>query len=146
MTWANLAQRLPWLRGQAVHLAVQETQQVIAETAVSVGFTVLTGAAGHAAGPYRGVLDALELPVTAEANLDALADALRDLPSQWPGIDRLALFVPDADTLIRADLLGWTQLCLVLGQASATLWDRDQLVFETVFFVPAGWFGADAPA
>jgi hypothetical protein len=146
MNWANLAQQLPWLRGQAVHLAAQETQQLVAETAASAGFTVLTGAAGPATGPYRGIVDALELPVTAEANLDALTDALRDLPSRWPGTDRLALLVPEAHTLIRSDLLGWTQLCLVLGQASVALWDRDQLVFETVFFVPAGWFGADAPA
>ncbi len=145
MSWANLAQQLPWLRGQAVHLAAQNTQQLIAETADAAGFTVLVGAAGSATGPYGGVVATLGLPASAAANLDALADGLREVPARWPDSQRLALLVPDSHTLIRSDLLSWAQLCLVLGQASADVWDREQLVFETVFFVPDGSFGADAP-
>lgn len=144
MTWTNLGRWLPWLRGQAVHLAVQDTQQLIAETAISAGFTVSTGGAGTAAEPYRGIVAALRLPSAAEANLDALADALRDLPMHWTASSRLALLVPDAHSLIRTDLLGWTQLCQVLDQASATLWEREEFVFETVFLVPAGRYGADS--
>ena len=141
--WTHLGEQLPWLRGQAVHLAGADTEPALSDALSTAGFT-LARTAG--AGPrYQPIAAALRLPPTAGGNLDALADSLRDLPDRWPGTERLVLLVPGAQALIDADLLTWLQLSLVLGQATGTLWQEHQLVFETVFFVPAGSFGADSP-
>ena len=141
--WTTLAELLPWLRGQAVHLAAASTEPELTRTLRAAGFTV-----GRADSPlsdrYQSVVTALRLPGTAAGNLDALADSLRDLPIRWPDCRRLVLLA-DADRLIRTDLLGWLQLGLVLGQATGTLWESAGLVFETVFLVPDGTFGADVP-
>lgn len=140
--WTSLAELAPWLRGQGVHLAGADGEPVLVERLSAAGFT-LARAAGSG---YQAVAAALGLPATAGTNLDALNDSLRDLPDRWPGIGRLALLVPDTQALVQADLLAWLQLSLVLGQATATLWQQHRLVFETVFLVPAGSFGADSPS
>lgn len=139
--WTTLGELLPWLRGQAVHLAAASTEPELTRTLAAAGFTVAR-AVGRQPGRFGSVTAALRLPETAADNLDALADSLRDLPVRWPDCHRLALLA-DADQLIRTDLLGWQQLGLVLGQATGTLWQSAGLVFETVFLVPDGSFGAD---
>lgn len=141
--WTTLGEQLPWVRGQAVHLAAANTEPELTRTLSAAGFTLARTRSGPA-GRFGSVAAALRLPATAADNLDALADSLRDLPVSWPGCHRLALLA-DADRLIRTDLLSWQQLSLVLGQATGTLWQSAGLVFETVFLVPDGSFGADAP-
>lgn len=143
--WTHAGAQLPWLRGQGIHLAGHSSQPLVAGALAAAGYRV-TVAAGPAGGRYLGVAEALRLPATAAANLDALADALRELPDRWPGCPRLAVLVPGAHRLVRTDLLAWTELCLLLRQASAVAWDEQQLVFETVFFLPDGSYGADQPS
>ncbi|HJQ03233.1 MAG TPA: barstar family protein [Jatrophihabitans sp.] len=140
--WTSLAELAPWLRGQAVHLAAADAEPTLVEVLSAAGFT-LARAAGAGNQP---IADALRLPSTAGTNLDALNDSLRDLSDRWPGTDRLALLVPDAQILVRSDLLGWLQLSAVLEQATGMLWQTRRLVFETVFLVPADSFGADSPS
>ena len=142
-SWTTLGELVPWLRGQAVHLAAASTEPELTRTLAAAGFTVARTVTGPP-GRFGPVADALRLPVTAADNLDALADSLRDLPARWPACPRLVLLA-DADQLIRSDLLGWQQLRLVLGQATGMLWQSAGLVFETVFLVPDGSFGADVP-
>jgi hypothetical protein len=141
--WTTLGEQLPWLRGQAVHLAVASAEPELCRALVAAGFT-LARAVDEQPGRFRSVTTALRLPDTAADNLDALADSLRDLPARWPGCHRLVLLA-GADPLVRTDLLSWQRLSLVLGQATGTLWQSAGLVFETVFLVPDGTFGADAP-
>jgi len=141
--WTTLGELLPWLRGQAVHLAAASTEPELTRTLRSAGFT-LARANSPLSDSYQPVVSALRLPATAAGNLDALADSLRDLPTRWPDCRRLVLLA-DAEELVRTDLLDWLQLSLVLGQAAGTLWESAGLVFETVFLVPDGTFGADAP-
>jgi hypothetical protein len=141
--WTTLGELLPWLRGQAVHVAAAGTEPELTRTLRSAGFT-LARANSPRSDRYQPVVTALRLPATAAGNLDALADSLRDLPTRWPDCRRLVL-VADAEEMVRTDLLGWLQLGLVLGQATGTLWESAGLVFETVFLVPDGTFGADAP-
>jgi hypothetical protein len=142
--WTQLGEHLPWLRGQGVHLAAAGTEPMVRGALSAAGFTLAT--AVYPGTRYQPVATALRLPPTAGNNLDALADSLRDLPDRWPGTGRLALLVPGAETLIQADLLAWLQLSLVLGQATGSLWNERRTVFETVFFVPTGSFGADSPS
>jgi len=142
-SWTTLGELLPWLRGQGVHLAAAGAELELSRTLVAAGFT-LARAGDERPGRFRSVTRALRLPDTAADNLDALADSLRDLPARWPDCQRLVLLV-DADQLVRTDLLSWQQLSLVLGQATETLWQLAGLIFETVFLVPDGSFGADAP-
>jgi hypothetical protein len=142
-SWTTLGELLPWLRGQAVHLSAAGAEPELSRTLVAAGFT-LARAGEERPGRFRSVTSALRLPDTAADNLDALADSLRDLPARWPDCHRLVLLV-DADQLVRTDLLSWQQLSLVLGQATETLWQLAGLIFETVFLVPDGSFGADAP-
>jgi hypothetical protein len=142
-SWTTLGEQLPWLRGQAVHLAAAGTEPELTRTLDAAGFTVARTRSG-AAGRFGPVATALRLPATAADNLDALADSLRDLPARWPDCHRLALLA-DAEQLVRTDLLSWQQLSLVLGQATGTLWPSAGLVFETVFLLPDGSFGADVP-
>ena len=142
--WTTLGEQLPWLRGQAVHLAAASAEPELTRTLRAAGFTLARTGSEPAAERYRSVTTALRLPETAADNLDALADALRDLPIRWLGCRRLALLA-DAEQLVRTDLLSWLQLGLVLGQATGTLWESAGLVFETVFLVPDGTFGADVP-
>jgi hypothetical protein len=151
--WTQLAEHLPWLRGQGVYLAAAGTEPVVSGALSAAGFTLATAVyvgtryqPGVAGARYQPVAAALRLPSTAGSNLDALADSMRDLPDRWPGTGRLALLVRGAETLIQADLLAWLQLSLVLGQATGSLWNERRTVFETVFFVPTGSFGADSPS
>jgi hypothetical protein len=144
--WTTLGEHLPWLRGQSVHLAAASTEPELTRTLRAAGFT-LARADSPLAGSderFRPVTTALRLPATAAGNLDALVDSLRDLPDRWPDSRRLVLLA-DADQLVRTDLLSWLQLSLVLGQATGTLWESAGLVFETVFLLPDGSFGADVP-
>jgi len=141
--WTTLGELLPWLRGQAVHLAAAGTEPELTRALRSAGFT-LARADSPLSERYQSLVTTLRLPATAAGNLDALADSLRDLPTGWPDCRRLVLLA-DAEELVRTDLLGWLQLGLVLGQATGTLWESAGLVFETVFLVPDGTFGADVP-
>jgi hypothetical protein len=146
--WTTLGELLPWLRGQAVHLAAAGAEPELTRTLRAAGFTLARAVVAEppAGGErYQPVVVALRLPDSAAGNLDALADSLRDLPLRWPGCDRLALLVAGADSLVRGDLLSWLQLSLVLGQATATLWQSNGLILETVFLFPDGTFGVDAP-
>jgi hypothetical protein len=142
--WTSLADLVPWLRGQGVHLTGADGEPALVESLSAAGFTLAraTGAGER----YQPVAAALRLPPTAGTNLDALSDSLRDLADRWPGTVRLALLVPDAQVLVQSNLLDWLQLSVVLGQATDALWQRNQLVFETVFVVPTGSFGADSPS
>ncbi|MEO6700924.1 MAG: barstar family protein [Jatrophihabitantaceae bacterium] len=146
--WTHLAASLPWLRGQGVHLAGQSSRALVAGQLTAAAFTLATATAtGAGAGSrYRPVSEALRLPASAADNLDALADSLRDLPDRWPGTHRLALLVPEAQHLIEADLLGWTDQAMLLRQASSALWAEHRFVFGTVFLVPDGSYGADRPS
>ena len=139
-TWTHLGEHLPWLRGQGIHVAEERSSVTLADTLVRAGFTVAVAEPG-----YPGIAAALKLPAKADSNLDALAEALQNLPARWPGAARLVLLVPAADWLLRQDLLVWTELGLVLRQATMDLWDRHAVVFETVFLVPNGEFGGDGP-
>lgn len=144
--WTHLAETLPWLRGQGLHIAGQSAGDLIADRLPAAGFTLARARVSDAAARYRPLAEALRLPASAADNLDALADALRDLPERWPGCLRLALLVERAGLLLHADLLGWTELCLVLRQASDQLWQDHQLVFGTVLLVPEAGYGVDLPS
>ncbi|MGI8664499.1 MAG: barstar family protein [Jatrophihabitans sp.] len=144
--WTHLGAELPWLRGQGIHLAGQSSLPLVRRSLTAAGFTVVAGALAAGPGRYQGVGSALRLPATVGSSLDALADALRELPTRWPDVGRLALLMPDSAVLIRADLLAWTELSLVLRQAGIELWSGHRLLFESVAFVDDGDFGADQPA
>lgn len=79
-TWTHLGEHLPWLRGQAIHVAEERSSVTLADTLVRAGFTVAVAEPG-----YPGIAAALKLPAKADSNLDALAEALQNLPARWPG-------------------------------------------------------------
>ena len=118
--WTSLAELVPWLRGQAVHLAAADAEPVLVELLSAAGFTLArtTGTGTR----YQPVAAALRLPPTAGTNLDALSDSLRDLPDRWPGVDRLALLVPDAQILVQSESAG-----LASAQPAAGPGDRSAL-------------------
>jgi len=141
--WTHVGEHLPWLRGQGFHIAATGTEQLVERALAGAGFTITSGHSATRWSRYQAVVDALDLPMTAANNLDALTDSLRDLPSSWAGTSRLALLWTGADSLLTADLWAFTQAAVILQSATADCWSNG-LVFESVAFVDG--FGADKPA
>lgn len=148
--WTHAGAHLPWLRGQGLHVAVADSRPVVAEALSKAGYALAevdTAQATSRQDAYRAIAAALYLPGTAGTNLDALVDALSDLSQRWPDAERIVLLWSGAEALVRADLLGWTELAQVLLTASADVWSPKHgrpVVFEVVAFV-AGSYGADRP-
>jgi RNAse (barnase) inhibitor barstar len=148
--WTAVSEHLPWLRGQAFHVAAAGTEVEVGTVLSAAGFTIVGVNGAELAGRrqlYRSIATVLRLPDTAGANLDALADGLRDLARSWPATDRIVLLWSRADRLVAEDLLAWTMLAEVLSSASTQAWNAEpghRVVFETVAFVEGG-FGADRP-
>jgi hypothetical protein len=136
----RIARLLPGLTGSGVLLADPVDADHVRRTLAGGGFAVAE-AAGAATGMREAqavIARALRLPVTAERNLDALVDSLRDLARWWPDDERVALLWPGAEELVDADLPGFLTLTEILRAATDELWrggapgDRQ---FETVAFV-----------
>jgi hypothetical protein len=136
----RIARLLPGLTGSGVLLADPVDADHVRRTLAGGGFAVAE-AAGAATGmreAQAAIARALRLPVTAERNLDALVDSLRDLARWWPDDERVALLWPGAEELVDADLPGFLTLTEILRAATDELWrggapgDRQ---FETVAFV-----------
>jgi RNAse (barnase) inhibitor barstar len=148
--WTSVSEHLPWLRGQAFHVAAAGTEAEVGIVLSAAGFAIVGVNGAELAGRrqlYRSIATVLRLPDTAGANLDALADGLRDLARSWPATDRIVLLWSRADRLVAEDLLAWTMLAEVLSSASTEAWNAEpgrRVVFETVAFL-AGGFGADRP-
>jgi hypothetical protein len=119
--------------------APTDTERVRAALAGS-GYAVaeVRGPAAGMREAQAAIARALRLPATAERNLDAMVDALRDLATWWPDDERVALLWLGAEELVDSDLPGFLTLTEVLRAATDDLWrggtpgDRQ---FETVAFV-----------
>ena len=146
--WTHAGESLPWLNGTGFHVAHTSTLDTVATALKDADYALApadTSTAGSRFDAYRAIAEALYLPTTSGANLDALIDGLRDLSDRWPDATRLVLLWSGADALVRADLLGWTTLAQALTTASKHAWSPlhgQPVVFETVAFVGDG-FGAD---
>ena len=146
--WTHAGEHLPWLRGQSFYIAATGSQPVVRRGLVAAGYSIAdadTGGAGSLEDVYTALAAALLLPSWAADELDAFVEALRELPSRWPGARRIALLWRHADALVQTDLLSWTIIAQVLRDASAALWtpaEDQRLVFDTIAFVPRE-FGAD---
>lgn len=136
----RIAALLPGLTGRGVLLADPGDAEPVRRTLAASGFAVAE-ARGPAAGmreAQAAIARALRLPATAERNLDAMADSLRDLATWWPDDERVALLWRGAEELVDSDLPGFLTLTDVLRAATEDLWrggtpgDRQ---FETVAFV-----------
>jgi hypothetical protein len=136
----RIARLLPGLTGSGVLLADPADADRVRQTLAGGGFAVAE-AVGAAAGmreAQAAIARALRLPATAERNLDALVDSLRDLARWWPDDERVALLWPGAEELVDGDLPGFLALTEILRAATDELWhggapgDRQ---FETVAFV-----------
>jgi hypothetical protein len=147
--WTHAGEWLPWLRGQAFHVAAEGTEFLVRDRLGSAGFEMaVTGPWSPADGRYSAVAEALRLPPSTYDNLDALLDTLRDLPRYWPDSPRLALLWTGAGSLVHADLLAWTELAQALVTASDEAWSQPArpMILESIAFVDAGDFGADRPS
>ncbi|MDQ1733151.1 MAG: hypothetical protein QOK10_3310 [Pseudonocardiales bacterium] len=148
--WSSPALVLPWLRGQGLHVAASATLDAVRDALFASGYLIAhahTGPGRSRQDAYRSLAAALRLRQSAADNLDAFADALRELPDLWPETRRLVLLWTGADSLVRTDLLAWTMLGKVLVETSDYLWlpdDERGLVFDTIAFVPTD-YGADHP-
>lgn len=144
--WTHAGHLMPWLRGQGVHFARADLEDLVATTFVSGGYALALASSANVLPDARfdAIAAALHLPASCGNNLDAFADSLVDLPLHRPDVGKLALLWSDADQLMNLDLLAFHQLCVVLGDTTDGLWADEQFVFETVVFVPPP-FGADAP-
>ena len=80
--------------------------------------TITTPAAGGLRETQAQIARALRLPETAATNLDALADALRDLDQLWDG-QQVALLWQDAGSLAQRDGRAWWLLSEILDEADA---------------------------
>ena len=136
----RIAALLPGLTGRGVLLADPGDAEHVRRTLAGNGFAVAE-AQEPAAGmreAQAAIARALRLPSTAERNLDAMVDALRDLARWWPDDERVALLWRGAEELVDCDLPGFLTLTDVLRTATGDLWrggtpgDRQ---FETVAFV-----------
>jgi hypothetical protein len=146
--WTHAGAQLPWLRGHGFHLAELGTEELIGNTLAAAGFAIARATGWISTARYRPVAAALRLPVTAENNLDALADGLTELPERWPTVSRLALLWPESEALLHTDLLAWVELSSMLRAATDRLWASPAgrpVVLESVFFVRPASFGADHP-
>ncbi len=136
----RIAALLPGLTGRGVLLADPGDAEPVRQALAASGFAV-----AEAPGPSTGVREAqaaiaraLRLPATAERNLDAMVDSLRDLATWWPDDERVALLWRGAEELVDSDLPGFLTLTDILRAATEDLWrggtpgDRQ---FETVAFV-----------
>jgi hypothetical protein len=136
----RIATLLPGLPGRGVLLADPADAESVRRALAAGGFAVAE-AQGEAAGmraAQAAIARALRLPATAERNLDALVDALRDLATWWPDDERVALLWPGAERLVDTDLPGFLTLTEVLRAATDDLWrggEPGDRQFETVAFV-----------
>jgi hypothetical protein len=148
--WTHAGQHLPWLSGTGFHVAHESTLGLVADSLKNAEYALAPADTSNADSRYevyRVLADALFLPPTAGANLDALIDGLRELSDRWPDTSRLVLLWSGAEALVRADLLGWTVLAQTLMTAAKHAWSPlhgRPVVFETVAFVGDG-FGSDHP-
>lgn len=140
MNRLRLAALLPGLTDRGVLLADPEDAEHVRATLAGSGFSVAeaVGAATGMREAQAAIARALRLPATAERNLDALVDSLRDLATWWPDDERVALLWPGAEELVDADLPGFLTLTEILRAATDDLWrggEPGDRQFETVAFV-----------
>ena len=136
----RIATLLPGLAGRGVLLAAPTDVEQVRQALVAGGYAVaeVPAEAGMRAA-QAAIARALRLPETAGRNLDAMADALRDLATWWPDDEQVALLWPGAEQLVEGDLPGFLTLTGILrgatddlGRAAGTSGGRE---FETVAFV-----------
>ncbi len=121
---ARLRRLLRGLRGSGVVLAAPADEVILRATLAEHGFAVADVFLPPGSGLRQAqslLAAALRLPTSAESNLDAMTDSLRDLGSWWPDDERVAVLVHDAESLVRSDLPGWQLLTELLADASADL-------------------------
>lgn len=78
--------------------------------------SAVTPAEGGLRAAQAEIAQALRLPAVAGTNLDAMADALRDLPQIW-GSEQVALLWEDAERLAAEDGRAWWILGEILDDA-----------------------------
>ncbi|GGK56787.1 barstar family protein [Ornithinimicrobium pekingense] len=78
--------------------------------------SVVTPVEGGLRAAQAEIARTLRLPAVAGTNLDAMADALRDLPQIW-GTDQVALLWEDAERLAADDGRAWWILGEILDDA-----------------------------
>jgi hypothetical protein len=139
----RIGRLLPGLPGRGVLLADPADAERVRRTLAGSGFA-LAEVVGDAVPASRmrdaqsAIARALRLPATAERNLDAMVDSLRDLATWWPDDERVALLWLGAEKLVDADLPGFLTLTDILRAATDDLWrggTRGDRQFETVAFV-----------
>jgi RNAse (barnase) inhibitor barstar len=103
-TWVDLKERLPWLRGERVHVVALGDEPKLLPELAAAGFAVDV-IDGHAvrdpASMYEELARALALPEHFGLNADALADALGEV---WDGAGRRAVVWRDAHHSLAADV------------------------------------------
>ncbi|MBW3084029.1 hypothetical protein KEM60_00212 [Austwickia sp. TVS 96-490-7B] len=132
----GIADVVPDLVGQHVLTAAAHRYDAIAAAARRHGYLLrdLDGAALTSRSRVLPALaGALRLPGAADHNVDAIVDALRDLPQWWPEHQRLLLCWHGPDSFAAAAPHLWTVICQVLADASGDLATAG-FAFETVLF------------
>lgn len=102
-----------------MHLLPADRLESVLAHLQTQGYAVARAVTPAAAGlrsAQAEIARALRLPGNAATNLDAMADALRDLPQIW-GSDRVALLWEDAARLAGEDGRGWWILGELLDDA-----------------------------
>lgn len=102
-----------------MHLLPAEQLEAVRAHLLAAGYAVASAVTPTTPGLRETQVElatALRLPGTAATNLDAMADALRDLPQIW-GAPRVALVWEDAERLARADGRAWWILGELLDDA-----------------------------
>lgn len=121
---ARLRRLLRGLPGSGVVLTAPADEVLLRATLTEHGFAVVDVFLPPGSGLRQSqalVAQALRLPTSAEANLDAMTDSLRDLRTWWPDNERIAVLIHDAESLVRSDLAGWQLLTELLADAAAGL-------------------------
>ncbi len=125
---------IPGLTGRGVIPAGLVRTTDLAWSLRAAGYEVLLIDGAHVwdrPSALRALAASLDLPGAADRNLDALLDALRDLPDRIPSPTGLVLVWRDADRLARHAPLAWVSVRDVLRRASDELRTHGY-AFETI--------------
>ncbi|GAB78645.1 Barstar (barnase inhibitor) [Austwickia chelonae] len=128
---------VPGVTGRGVILTDHPGRPEITEALASAGYLVceLDGTdVVQREQALPALAAALRLPGAADHNLDALLDALRDLPDLWPGRNGVVLLWRAAERFIGGDPQTWEQVRQILTLACLEL-APNEFAFETVAFV-----------
>ena len=120
--WVDLGARIPYLRGQRVHVLPAADESPLRRVLAETGFEVLTlagSAIRNEATLFEEVARALALGEGFGRNWDALRDALWDLEDRPSA--RIAVVWVDADQSLAADLQTFLGAVLAFEEAAAGL-------------------------